>query len=144
MAVEAPAPARGETVAAAEAALVEEEGTQVEAGRGEVEVEVEVRGMELRPEEGELEVRRGRVEEGGRQASRKPRREAAEGKGVEDPRPSLAEDPALEQDPGGEGEGEARAGVRTACWRPALTPVPGPPYRCSGPVWRAAPSGALN
>ena len=128
---------------AAEAALVEEV-TQVEAGRGEVEVVVEVRGMELRPGEGMVEVRRGRVEEGGRQASRKPRREAAEGKGVVDPRPSLAEDPALEQDPDGEGEGEARAGVRTACWRPALTRVPGPPYRCSGPVWRAAPSGALN
>ena len=132
-------------MAAAEAALVEEEVTQVEAGRGEVEVVVEVRGMELRPEEGELEVRRGRVEEGGRQASRKPRREAAEGKGVEGPRPSLAEDPALEQDPDEEeGEGEARAGVRTACWRPALTPVPGRPSRSSGPVWRAAPSGALN
>ena len=128
-------------MAAAEAALVEEEGTQVEAGRGEVEVEVEVRGMELRPEEA-VEVRRGRVEEGGRQASRKPRREEAEGKGVEDPRPRRAEDPALEQDPGG--EGEARAGVRTACWRPALTRVPGRPYRCSGHVWRAAPSGALN
>ena len=124
-------------MAAAGAALVEEV-TQVEAHRGEVEVEVEVRGMELRPEEGELEVRRGRVEEGGRQASRKPRREAAEGKGVEDPRPSLAEDPALEQAPGG--EGEASAGVRTACWRPALTPVPGRPCRCLGPVWRAATS----
>ena len=129
-------------MAAAEAALVEEV-TQVEAGRGEVEVEVEVRGMELRPEEEVVEVRRGRVEEGGRQASRKPRRGAAEGKGVVDPRPSLAEDPALEQDPDGE-EGEARAGVRTACWRPALTRVPGPPSRSSGPVWRAAPSGALN
>ena len=139
VALEAPAPARGETVVAAEAALVEEV-TQVEAGRGEVEVEV--RGMELRPGEGGLEVRGGRVEEGGRQASRKPRREAAEGKGVEDPRPRQAEDPALEQDPGG--EGEARAGVRTACWRPALTPVPGCPSRSLGPVWRAAPSGALN
>ena len=129
-------------MAAAGAALVEEEGTQVEAGRGEVEVEV--RGMELRPEEEVVEVRRGRVEEGGRQASRKPRREAAEGKGVVGPRPRRAEDPAQEQAPGGEGEGEARAGVRTACWRPALTRVPGPPSRSSGPVWRAAPSGALN
>ena len=144
MEVEAPAPARGETVAATEAALVEEEVTQVEAGRGEVEVEVEVRGMELRLAEGELEVRRGRVEEGGRQASRKPRREAAEGKGAEGPRPSLAEDPAQEQAPGGEEAGEARAGVRTACWRPASTRVPGRPSRSSGPVWRAAPSGALN
>ena len=131
-------------MAAAGAALVEEEGTQVEAGRGEVEVEVEVRGMEPRQGEGEVEVRRGRVEEGGRQASRKPRREAAEGKGAEDPRPSLAEDQVLEQDPDEEGEGEARAGVRTACWRPASTRVPGPPSRSSGPVWRAAPSGALN
>ena len=117
-------------MAAAQAALVEEV-TQVEAGRGEVEVEVEVREMELRPEEEVVEVRRGRVEEGGRQASRKPRREAAEGKGVEDPRPRQAEDPALEQDPGGE---EARAGVRTACWRPALTRVPGRPSRSLGPV----------
>ena len=128
-------------MAAAGAALVEEV-IQVEAGRGEVEVGE--RGMEPRRGEEVVEVRRGRVEEGGRQASRKPRRRAAEGKGVEDPRPSLAEDPALEQHPGGEGEGEARAGVRTACWRPALTPVPGRPCRCSGPVWRAAPSGALN
>ena len=127
-------------MAAAEAALVEED-TQVEAERGEVEVEVEVRGMELRPEEGVVEVRRGRVEEGGKQASRKPRRGAAEGKG---PRARQAEDPVLGQDPGGEEAGEARAGVRTACWRPALTRVPGPPSRCSGHVWRAAPSGALN
>ena len=131
-------------MAAVGAPLVEVEGTQVEAGRGEVEVEVEVRGMEPRPGEGELEVRRGRVEEGGRQASRKPRRGAAEGKGVEDPRPRRAEDPALVQDPGGEEAGEARAGVQTACWRPASTRVPGRLSRSSGPVWRAAPSGALN